>query len=47
MFIQYLAEQGAKALAAERKARKTLQYKDLGELQFSNSHRVLESLTII
>ncbi|KAA8901438.1 histone-fold-containing protein [Sphaerosporella brunnea] len=29
MFIQYLAEQGVKSLAAERKQRKTIQYKDL------------------
>jgi len=29
MFVQYLAEQGVKALAAERKQRKTVQYKDL------------------
>jgi hypothetical protein len=32
MFVQYLAEQGVKALAAERKQRKTVQYKDLGSL---------------
>ncbi|KAI5795592.1 histone-fold-containing protein [Geopyxis carbonaria] len=29
MFIQYLTEQGVKALASEKKQRKTLQYKDL------------------
>lgn len=32
MFIQYLAEQGVRSLAAERKQRKTVQYKDLGNL---------------
>lgn len=33
MFIQYLAEQGHNVVKSERKPRKTVQYKDLGELQ--------------
>lgn len=30
MFIKYLAEQGHNVVKSERKPRKTLQYKDLG-----------------
>jgi hypothetical protein len=30
MFIKYLAEQGHNVVKAERKPRKTVQYKDLG-----------------
>ena len=36
--MQYLAEQGVKALAAERKQRKTVQYKDLGSLGAAHSN---------
>lgn len=32
MFIQYLAEQGHNVVKSERKPRKTIQYKDLGQL---------------
>lgn len=38
MFIQYLTEQGVKALASERKQRKTLQYKDIGGRLHSRVH---------
>lgn len=31
MFIQYLAEQGHNVVKSERKPRKTIQYKDLGQ----------------
>ena len=31
MFIRYLAEQGYNVVKSERKPRKTVQYKDLGE----------------
>lgn len=34
MFVQYLAEQGVKALVAEKKPRKTMQYKDVGMSSF-------------
>ncbi|TGZ83996.1 hypothetical protein EX30DRAFT_96297 [Ascodesmis nigricans] len=34
MFVQYLTQQGLKAMVAEKKPRKTLQYKDLDNLEF-------------
>lgn len=39
MFIQYLAEQGHNVVKSERKPRKTIQYKDLGQSAFRPGRR--------
>lgn len=48
MFIQYLAEQGHNVVKSERKPRKTIQYKDLGQfiLRTGGRHTTMTTLTL-
>ena len=47
MFIQYLAEQGHNVVKSERKPRKTIQYKDLGQSTPKTGGRPMKMILIL